>query len=56
MGDWRELLAILGAAAALLLALAAFLAAGCAGCLVGPDGTFVDPGDYQPPEWEQVSP
>ena len=36
--------------------LAAFLAAGCAGCLVGPDGTFVDPGDYQPPEWEQVSP
>ena len=25
MGDWRELLAILGAAAALLLALAAFL-------------------------------
>ena len=35
--------------------LAAFLAAGCAGC-IGPDGTFVDPGDYQPPAWEQVNP
>jgi hypothetical protein len=31
----------------------ASLAAGCAGC-IGPDGTFTDPGDYQPPAWEQV--
>lgn len=35
--------------------LAAFLAVGCAGCVSpGDDGTFVDPGDYQPPAWEQV--
>jgi hypothetical protein len=37
--------------------LAAFLAVGCSGCVApGDDGTFLDPGDYQPPEWEQVSP
>lgn len=31
------------------------LAAGCAGC-IGPDGRFLDPGDYQPPTWEQTTP
>jgi len=39
----------------IVAAVLASLAAGCAGCLVGPDGTFVDPGDYQPPAWEQVN-
>ena len=34
---------------------AAFLAVGCSGGgAPGDDGTFLDPGDYQPPEWEQV--
>lgn len=37
--------------------LAASLAVGCAGCVSpGDDGTFLDPGDYQPPAWEQVAP
>lgn len=36
--------------AAALMALA--LGAGCAGCL-GPDGQFLDPGEYRPPAWEQ---
>ena len=35
--------------------LSAFLAVGCSGCVApGDDGTFLDPGDYQPPAWEQV--
>jgi hypothetical protein len=33
--------------------LAALLAVGCSGC-IGTDGRFLDPGDYQPPAWEQV--
>lgn len=36
--------------------LAALLAVGCAGCIGTGDGSFLDPGDYQPPEWEQVNP
>ena len=37
--------------------LAAFLAVGCSGCVSpGDDGTFINPGDYQPPAWEQVNP
>ena len=39
----------------LVAVLAASLAVGCAGCVSpGDDGTFIDPGDYQPPAWEQV--
>lgn len=34
--------------------LAALFAAGCMGCVGTGDGTFLDPGDYQPPVWEQV--
>lgn len=30
------------------------LSAGCAGCMIGPDGTFYNPGDYQPPAWEKT--
>ena len=37
--------------------IAAFLAVGCSGCVSpGDDGTFINPGDYQPPAWEQVNP
>ena len=37
--------------------LAALLAVGCAGCInPGDDGTFVNPGDYQPPAWEPTAP
>lgn len=32
----------------------ASLAAGCAGC-IGTDGRFLDPGEYDPPTWEQVN-
>ena len=39
----------------IVAAVLASLAAGCAGC-IGPDGRFIDPGDYQPPAWEQVNP
>ena len=36
-------------------ALVALLAGGCAGCVSqGDDGTFLDPGDFVPPAWEQV--
>lgn len=35
-------------------ALVALLAGGCAGCIgAGDDGTFVDPGEFTPPAWEQ---
>ena len=35
-------------------AIVALLAGGCAGCIgQGDDGTFVDPGDFVPPTWEQ---
>lgn len=36
-------------------ALVALLAGGCAGCIgAGDDGTFVDPGEFTSPAWEQV--
>ena len=36
-------------------AIVALLAGGCAGCIgQGEDGTFVDPGEFTPPAWEQV--
>lgn len=39
----------------IVAALVAGLAGGCAGCVSqGDDGTFVDPGDFVPPTWEQV--
>lgn len=35
-------------------AIVALLAGGCAGCIgAGDDGTFVDPGEFTPPAWEQ---
>lgn len=31
--------------------------AGCAGgCVGGGDGSFIDPGQFAPPAWEQVNP
>ena len=36
--------------------LAALLAVGCAGCIGTGDGSFLNPGDYQPPAWEQTAP
>ena len=38
----------------IVAAILASLTAGCAGC-IGTDGRFLDPGDYQPPAWEQVN-
>lgn len=39
----------------LAAALAALLVAGAAGCIAqGCDGTFLDPSEFQPPQWEKV--